>query len=230
MTTTEDQTTLDRIDSLIIEFDKSMSSFKNISADLKTIRKTVVKETKAKSPRTKKSRDNIDPDTGEQKEKRPSALETPVKISDELSKFLSFTVGEPQSRQIVSKNLVEYVKKYDLQNPENKRFILLDTCDEGKRLSELLRTPDQPLTFFNIQRYLRPHYPPSQKELKERAKAEKAAGVVPTLDTAAATAVVTQAEPTPQVVPDAAVVTEASPTVEVEIKKKTPRRLVRKTA
>ena len=213
MTTTEEPTatTIDRIDSLIAEFDKSMSSFKSISTELKTIRKTVVKETKQKSPRVKRSR----PDEADGTERRPSALETPVNISDELCKFLNFTVGEPHSRQSVSKSLVEYVKKYDLQNPENKRFILLDTCDEGRNLSTLLRTPDQPLTFFNIQRYLRPHYPPSQKELKDRAKLAAAASV--------------SMDVTPSVVPDAAVVPEA-PSPDVEIKKKTPRRLVRKTA
>ena len=34
-------------------------------------------------------------------------------------------------------------------------------------MKKLLREPDQPVTFFNIQRYLKPHYPVSAKDNKE---------------------------------------------------------------
>ena len=66
------------------------------------------------------------------------------------------------SRQFVTNSITKYVKDNDLQNPENRRYILLDTTDAGRKLNDLL-APDQPLTFFNMQRYLKPHYPKVDK-------------------------------------------------------------------
>ena len=66
------------------------------------------------------------------------------------------------SRHFITKGIYAYVKENELQNPENKRYILLDS-EKGLKLKELLREPDQPLTFFNIQRYLKVHYPVVEK-------------------------------------------------------------------
>ena len=152
--------------------------------------------------------------------RKPSALQKPVKISDELCVFLGFTVGELYSRQQVTATINQYVKAHNLQNPENKRFILLDTCVEGENLKTLLRTPDQPLTFFNIQRYLKPHYPPSNKDIKAAEAAAAAAASEQTCSDSVKNT---------QVVEDTAVVDDTPSDVQ-EVKKKTPRRLVRAKA
>ena len=52
-----------------------------------------------------------------------SALSKPLKLSSELEAV----VGEgPMPRTQVVKKLWEYIKKHDLQNPQNKRNILAD--------------------------------------------------------------------------------------------------------
>ena len=51
---------------------------------------------------------------------------------------------------------------------------------------QILREPDQPVTFFNIQRYLKPHYPMSEKEKKAldvTPRNEEVNTVVPDADT-----------------------------------------------
>ena len=108
------------------------------------------------------------------------------------------------SRQNVTTTINKYVKDNNLQNPENRRYILLES-DAGLKLKALLRDPDQPLTFFNIQRYLKPHYP---------AKIEKETKNSIVVDTP------------PAVVADAAVVDEEKK--EAAPKKKIVRRVVAK--
>ena len=127
---------------------------KTLTVELKTLTKDVnkLRLSKSKGKRTKRV---VDPDAP----RKLGALEKPVDITTELSEFLGFTPGEKMARQMVTQNINKYVKEHDLQNPDNRRYILLDTCDEGRKLGKLLRDPDQPLTFFNIQRYLKVHYP-----------------------------------------------------------------------
>jgi chromatin remodeling complex protein RSC6 len=162
----EELTIGQKFENLSMVLDTMNKSMKAVGVDLKTIQKDVLKSNKTKATRKRA----VVPDDGT--ERKPSALQKPVKISDELCKFLNFPIGELYSRQQVTQSINLYVKTHNLQNPENKRFILLDTCTEGTALGSLLRTPDQPLTFFNIQRYLKPHYPPSMKDQKAAAAAQ----------------------------------------------------------
>ena len=178
---------------------------KTLSVEMKTLTKDVNKLRVSKRTKVKKV---VDPDVP----RKISALERPVEISSELSEFLGLPVGEFQSRQFITKQVNKYVKDHDMQNPENRRYILLDTSDEAKKLGKLLREPDQPLTFFNIQRYLKVHYVP--KEEKESTKKSKK--VIDTTE-AATTEEATTEETT----------TEA--TTNEATKKKVVRRVVKKT-
>ena len=179
-------TTVDKFELLIKDFSSHMESAKSLSARMKVLQKEVNKTARGKR---KKSPVPEDPDAP----KKVSALQRPVAISDELCKFLGFEVGSEHSRQEVTSAINSYVKEHNLQDPSNRRFILLDGSDKALALKKLLRDPDQPVTFFNIQRYLKPHYPPSSKEVKAAAEAPAVEAPVPT----------------PTVVPDAEVVTEA---------------------
>ena len=124
---------------------------KALVAEMKTLTKDV---NKLRATKTKKVKRVVDPDAP----RKLGALERPVPITDELAVFLGLTAGEMYSRQCVTKTINKYVKDNDLQNPENRRYILLES-EAGLKLKALLRDPDQPLTFFNIQRYLKVHYP-----------------------------------------------------------------------
>jgi len=162
MSTTEEpvpNTTTEKFDLLIKDFNALMDTTKSLSARMKVLQKEVNKSVRSKRSR-KPPVANTDPDAP----KRPSALQKPVAISNELCKFLGFEPDTEHSRQEVTATINAFIKNNNLQNPENRRFILLEGSAAATSLKTLLRNPDQPVTFFNIQRYLKPHYPMSEKE------------------------------------------------------------------
>jgi chromatin remodeling complex protein RSC6 len=85
----------------------------------------------------------------------PSGFAKPGPVSEELSKFLSLTKGEEIARTEVTKAINAYCKKHDLQNQEDKRKIIPDAP-----LRKLLKlNKSDSLTFFNLQTYLKVHFP-----------------------------------------------------------------------
>jgi len=90
-------------------------------------------------------------------EKKTSPFDKTVDISGELSDFLGIDRGQKVSRQFVSSSINSYVKAHGIQDPTNGRIILTSGTPEAEALGAILK-PDQPLTFFNMQRYLKPHY------------------------------------------------------------------------
>ena len=131
---------------------------KSLTLEMKALTKDVNKLRVSKSSGKKQKR-IVNPDTP----RKLGALEKPVQITEELAEFLGLTKGEMYSRQQVTQGVNRFVKENDLQNPENRRYILLES-EQGLKLKALLRDPDQPLTFFNIQRYLKVHYPKSESD------------------------------------------------------------------
>ena len=87
--------------------------------------------------------------------KPPSGFAKPGPISDELAKFLGLQKGEEIARTEVTKRITAYCKEHSLQKEEDKRQILPDTA-----LKKLLRlSKGDELTFFNLQKYMKVHYP-----------------------------------------------------------------------
>ena len=97
----------------------------------------------------------------------PSGFVKPTKISDELAKFLSKPVGTEMARTDVTKQINLYIREHKLQDPTNGRKIV-----PNKELTTLLRlTPEDSLTYFNLQRYMCPHYAKSEKAIAAAAAA-----------------------------------------------------------
>lgn len=159
----ESLTPADKFDLLLKDFNSLMETAKTINARLKLLQKEVNKS--LKSGKRARKVTEVDPNAP----KKVSALQRPVAISNELCLFLGFPENSEHSRQEVTTSINNYIKKNELQDPNNRRFILLDTTNEAKKLKALLRNPDQPVTFFNIQRYLKPHYPVSEKDKKSES-------------------------------------------------------------
>lgn len=193
---------------------------KILTTEMKSLTKDVNKLRLSKTS-GKKVKKVQDPDTP----RKLGALEKPVPISEELAEFLNLTKGEMYSRQFITKSINQYVKDSDIQNPENRRYILLDS-PAGQKLKTLLRDPDQPLTFFNIQRYLKPHYPKVETEETDKKATDKKATDKKETDKKATDKKETDKKAT-SVVEDAAVVDE---TEAPETKKKVIRKVVKKTA
>lgn len=206
--------------SIVDEQAKSYTNFmKSVNVELKSLQKEVNKL----QPKKKTKKANVDG------VKKNNVFDKPVEISEELCTFLNLEKGKQYSRQFITNSLFDYVKTNELQNPENRRFILLDSTDEGKKLNELLK-PDQPLTFFNMQRYLKPHYPKTGTKVEEDLETESP--VVEEKPKKSNRKKASDVEKSPSVVPDVDVVSDVDVVVEdespLEPKKKTRRAVTRK--
>lgn len=121
--------------------------FSTVKNDFKTLEKAVAREMKLAQKASAKKRQN----TGNRK---PSGFVKPARISDELAAFLGKDVGTEMSRTDVSKEINAYIVKHNLKNAQNGRIIHPDA-----KLTKLLKVQkDDELTFFNLQRYMKPHF------------------------------------------------------------------------
>ena len=94
----------------------------------------------------------------ESKPKILSGFAKPTQISEELAKFLNIDKDELIARTQVTKLINNYVKENNLQNLENKREIIMNDA-----LKKLVDIPDDvTLSFFNLQKYIKHHYPTSK--------------------------------------------------------------------
>jgi upstream activation factor subunit UAF30 len=90
----------------------------------------------------------------------PSGFVKPTKISDELAKFLEKPIGSEMARTEVTRDINKYIRTYNLQDKENGRKINPDT--KLAALLKLKKTDE--LTYFNLQRYMSPHFAKATKE------------------------------------------------------------------
>lgn len=91
------------------------------------------------------------------KEKKAGAggggLSVVKEISDELANFLG--MGKRMARTEIVKMLWDYIKENDLQNPENKREIILDD-----KLKKVFGKDVKSFTMFTINKYIGAHVEP----------------------------------------------------------------------
>jgi hypothetical protein len=156
----------DHINDLVSRLENTSKEAKNVATELKALKKEHLKIVKkiAGSRRKKTVKDPSAP------KKAPSGFAKPTKISAKLAEFLGVSDGDLIARPDVTKGITAYVKKHNLQKEENKRVIDL-TKPGGEALTDLLNVPSNAeLTFFNLQKYLKIHFPVSNvKEPKVKA-------------------------------------------------------------
>ena len=91
----------------------------------------------------------------------PSGFVKPTKISDELAKFLEKPVGTEMARTDVTREINKYIRSHDLQDKVNGRKINPDS-----KLQTLLKLNNtDELTYFNLQKYMSPHFAKTIKEV-----------------------------------------------------------------
>ena len=84
----------------------------------------------------------------------PSGFVKPTLISLELANFLGKDQGTEMARTAVTREINTYIRAHKLQDPKNGRRILPDT-----KLRKLLKVGKaEELTYFNLQRYMSPHF------------------------------------------------------------------------
>jgi chromatin remodeling complex protein RSC6 len=91
----------------------------------------------------------------------PSGFVKPALISDELATFLQKPSGTEMARTDVTREINQYIRAHNLQDTTNGRKIIPDT-----KLSSLLKLKNtDELTYFNLQRYMSPHFTKTVKEV-----------------------------------------------------------------
>lgn len=90
----------------------------------------------------------------------PSGFVKPTKISDELASFLGKEKGTEMARTEVTRDINAYIRSNKLQDKDNGRKINPDT--KLATLLKLKKTDE--LTYFNLQKYMSPHFAKATKE------------------------------------------------------------------
>ena len=86
--------------------------------------------------------------------RQPSGFVKPTLISDQLAKFLGKAKGSELARTEVTREINAYIRANKLQDPTNGRKINPDS-----KLKTLLNlTASDELTYFNLQKYMSPHF------------------------------------------------------------------------
>jgi len=97
----------------------------------------------------------------------PSGFVQPTLISDELAGFLGKDKGSKMARTEVTREINAYIRSNNLQDKENGRRINADN-----NLSTLLKLKKgEELTYFNLQRYMSPHFAKTVKAVAAAAVA-----------------------------------------------------------
>ena len=144
----EDEETISDVTTKFIarlqEANALLSSLKN---DFKNIEKRWTKELKvAQKSSSKKKKKSTN--------RQPSGFVKPTKISEELAVFLEKEIGSEMARTQVTREINNYIRAHNLQDSVNGRHINPD-----EKLAALLKIPDgENLTYFNLQRYMSPHF------------------------------------------------------------------------
>jgi chromatin remodeling complex protein RSC6 len=151
----------DGFSEFISKFQSMLAQFSSLKTELKNLERKTVKQLKVvENLNNKKKRKGT---------RAPSGFVKPSPISEELATFLGKDKGVEMARTDVTREINKYIRANNLQDKENGRKINPD-----KALCELLKITkdsDVVLTYFNLQRYMGPHFPKSVKAVAAEAAA-----------------------------------------------------------
>ena len=143
----------ENFDTLINEVDAIAKSSKAFVSHLKKNKKATEKEVTQLFKRTRESKKSRKP-------RKPSGFAKPCLVSDDLCEFLGKPKGTEMARTAVTTFITNYIKDNNLQNPENKKQII---CDKALKKIISIEPGEGPLTYFNIQRFMKHHYKTSSE-------------------------------------------------------------------
>ena len=119
----------------------------SLKADFRQLEKKAIRELKVAEKASQKRK-------RKQGNRSPSGFVKPTKISDELATFLGKAKGSEMARTEVTREINAYIREHKLQDKNNGRVINAD-----KKLSSLLKLKSSDeLTYFNLQKYMSPHF------------------------------------------------------------------------
>ena len=123
-----------------------------LRSELRALERHAVKEIRTAQKASAKKRRKVG-------NRAPSGFVKPTLISKELSEFLGKTDGSEMARTEVTREINAYIRNNNLQDKENGRRINPDA-----KLKSLLKLKKgEELTYFNLQRYMSPHFATAAK-------------------------------------------------------------------
>lgn len=144
----------DQFSELLSQLQAFRSQLTSFTGNVRQLQKRADRELKSAHKNAKKSkRKNTN--------RQPSGFVKPTKISNELATFLGKPQGTEMARTEVTREINSYIRAQKLQDPANGRRILADA-----KLRKLLRLgKNDELTYFNLQKYMSPHFAKKGKTL-----------------------------------------------------------------
>jgi len=119
----------------------------SLRSELRSLERHAVKELRTAQKASAKKRRKVG-------NRAPSGFVKPTPISKELAEFLGKTDGSEMARTEVTREINAYIRTNSLQDKENGRRINPDA-----KLKSLLKLKKgDELTYFNLQRYMSPHF------------------------------------------------------------------------
>jgi len=153
-------TTLEIVERLRDLRSRFSTELKAIVADTIAAAKSTAREVKD-ARRRKRVRKDVSEMTAEEKtayelRRSKNAFLKPRDLSTELCAFMGLPTGSQRSQTDVTKFVSSYVKSHGCFDPANKRRIVPDGA-----LARLLKATDaeKPITYLNLQSYLKVHFP-----------------------------------------------------------------------
>lgn len=142
---------IDSITEYSVEFLAKLQQINSLISSLKTEYRTLEKKWTRELKAAQKLSSKKKRKSGN---RAPSGFVKPTKISDELAKFLDKPLGSEMARTEVTRDINKYIRSNNLQDSENGRKINADS--KLATLLKLQKTDE--LTYFNLQRYMSPHF------------------------------------------------------------------------
>jgi len=139
-----------------VEFMAKLNQLSSMIASLKTEYRTLEKKWARELKAAQKCNSKKKKRAGN---RAPSGFVKPTKISDELAKFLEKPTGTEMARTDVTREINKYIRSHNLQDAGNGRKINPDA--KLQTLLKLKKTDE--LTYFNLQRYMSPHFHKAEK-------------------------------------------------------------------
>ena len=131
------------------------SLLSSLRTDFRALEKKATRELKAANKANQKRK-------RKQGNRSPSGFVKPTLISNELAAFLGKDKGSEMARTEVTREINAYIRKHSLQDKTNGRKIIPDA-----QLAKLLKLgKSDELTYFNLQKYMSPHFAKANQETK----------------------------------------------------------------
>ena len=140
----------DHFSDLMGKLQSVSTAMSSLKSEVRVLEKKCLREMKtAKKLSDKRSR--------ARGQRAPSGFVKPTLVTNDLADFLGKPHGTEMARTEVTREINKYIRANSLQDAQNGRKINPD--DKLAKLLNLKKSDE--LTYFNLQRYMSPHFPKS---------------------------------------------------------------------